>query len=82
MLVSKLTRTLALLFTVTRKRNHMTTVLCFLTRVDIKLFRNNSKQSAYSQQQSHVIVQLWVMFILYLTASASCAYSYYYVMWE
>jgi hypothetical protein len=57
-LVSNLTSTLALPFTVTRNRNHMANVLCLSSRVDNKLFRNKSKQSAYSQQRSHVIMQL------------------------
>jgi len=64
-LVSSFTGILALLFTVTRNRNHMTNVLCLLSRVDNKLFRNNSKQSAYSQHRSHVITQLWILLIVY-----------------
>jgi hypothetical protein len=48
--------------------NHMTSMLCLLSLVDNKLFSNNSKQSAYSQQRSRVIMQLWIMFILYVTA--------------
>jgi len=77
MLVSNVTSILALLYTVTMNRNHMTNVLCLLSRVDNKLFPNKSKQSAYSQHRSHVIMQLWVTFISYVTASASWTYSYY-----
>jgi hypothetical protein len=50
MSVSNPTSILTLLYTVTRNMNHMTKVLCLLSRVDKMLFRNNSKQSAYSQQ--------------------------------
>ena len=64
-LFSSFTGILALLFTVTRNRNYMTKVLCLLSRVDSKLFRDKSKQSAYSQHRSHVIMQLWVMLIIY-----------------
>jgi len=81
-LVSNLTSILALLYTVTRNMNHMTKVLCLLSRVDNKLFRFKSKQSAYSQPRSHVIMQFWFTFMLYLTASASCTYSYYNDMWK
>ena len=63
-LVSSFTGALALFFTVTRNRNHMTNVLCLLSRVDNKLFRNKSKQSAYSQHRSHVIMQLWFTLLL------------------
>jgi len=49
MLVSNLTSILTLLFTVTRKRNHVTKVLCLLSCVYNKLFRKNSEQSAHSQ---------------------------------
>ena len=66
MLVSNLTRILTSLYTVTRNRNHMTNVLCLLSRVDNKLFRNKSKQSAYSQHRSYIIMQLWVTFISYV----------------
>ena len=46
MLVSNLMNILALLLTVTRNRNHMTKVLCFLSRADSKMFRTKSRQSA------------------------------------
>ena len=75
-LVSHLTSILTLLFAVTRNRNHMTNMLLLLSRVDNKLFRNNSKQSAYSQQRSRVIKQLWIMLILFGTVGTSCTYSY------
>jgi hypothetical protein len=39
-------------------------MLSLLSRVDNKLFRNNSKQSAYSQQRSRVNKQLWITLIL------------------
>jgi hypothetical protein len=45
----------------------MTNVLCLLSRVDNKLFRNQSKQSAYSQQRSHVKIQLLISFVLFGT---------------
>ena len=54
----------------------MTKVLCLLSRVDNKLFPNNAKQSAYTQQLPHVIMQLWIILILYGIVFASCAYSY------
>ena len=54
----------------------MTIVLCLLSRVDNKLFRNMSKQNAYSQQQSHVIKQLWITLILYGIVFTSCTYFY------
>ena len=75
-LVSHLTSILTLLFTVTRNRNHMTNVLCLLSRVDKKLFRNNSKQSAYSQERSRVIMQLWISLILFGIVLTSLTYSY------
>jgi hypothetical protein len=53
----------------------MTNVLCLLSRVDNKLFRNNSKQSAYSQQRSRVITQLWIVLILYGIVTSSVTYS-------
>jgi hypothetical protein len=77
MSVSNLTSILTLLFTVTRNMNHMTKVLCLLSRVDKKLFRNKSKQSSYSQQRSHVIMQWWIMFILFGIVGTSYNYSYY-----
>jgi hypothetical protein len=64
-LVSNFTGILALLFTVTRSKNHMMNMLSLLSRVDNKLFRNNSKQSAYSQQRSRLIKQLWITLILF-----------------
>ena len=82
MLVSNLTNILALIFAVTRNRNYMTKVLCLLSRADNKLFHNTSKQSAYSQQRSHVIKQLWITLISHVTASTSCVYSFYGGMWE
>ena len=75
LLVSHLTSILTLIFSVTRNRNHMTNVLCLLSRVDNKLFRNKSKQSAYSQHRSHVIMQMWIMLILYGIVIALCTYS-------
>ena len=80
-LVSHLTSILTLLFAVTRNRNHMTKILLLLSRVDNKLFRNNSKQSAYSQQRSRVIKQLWIMLILFGTVGTSCIYSYSNATW-
>ena len=74
-LISHLTSILIIIFSVTRNRNHMANILCLLSRVDNKLFRNNSKQSAYLQQRSHLIKQFWIMFILYGIVIASCAYS-------
>jgi hypothetical protein len=74
-LVLHLTSILTILFTVTRNRNHMTNTLCLLSRVDNKLFRNKSKQSAYSQQRSHVITQLWITLILYAIVVASLTYT-------
>jgi len=64
-LVSNFTGIMALLFNVTRNRNHMTNMLSLLSRVDNKLFRNNSKQSAYSQQRSRVIMQVLITLILF-----------------
>ena len=75
-LVSHLTSILTLLFSVTRNRNHMTNVLCLLSRVDSKLFRDKSKKSAYSKHRSQVIMQLWVTLILFGIVFTSCAYSY------
>ena len=75
-LASHLTSILTLIFSVTRNRNHMTNMLSLLSRVDNKLFRNNSKQSAYSQQRSRVIMQLWIMLILLGIVGTSCTYSY------
>jgi hypothetical protein len=75
-LVSNLTSILALLFAVTINRNHITNVLSLLSRVDRKFIRKNSKQSAYSQQRSHVIKQLWVTFILFVVVYAQSAYYY------
>ena len=69
LLFSNFTGILALIFTVTRNRNHMTNMLSMLSRVDNKLFRNKSKQSAYSQQRSRVIMQLWIMLILFGTVN-------------
>jgi hypothetical protein len=40
-------------------------MLSLLSRVDNKLFRNNSKQSAYSQQRSRVIMQVLITLILF-----------------
>jgi len=79
--VTHLTSILTLLSTVTRDRNHMTNMLLLLSRVDNKLFRNNSKQSAYSQQRSRVIKQLWIMLILFGTVGTSCIYSYSNATW-
>ena len=73
-LVSNFTGILALIFTVTRNRNHITNMLSLLSRVDNKLFRNNSKQSAYSQQRSREIIQLWIMFILFGTVYIPLAF--------
>jgi hypothetical protein len=64
-LVSHLTSILALLFSITRNRNHTRKVMSFLSPVNNKLFRNKSKQSAYSQQRSHVKMHLWITFILF-----------------
>jgi uncharacterized membrane protein len=50
-LASHMTSILALLFFVTRNRNHITNVMSLLSRVDNKLFRNKSKQGAYSKQR-------------------------------
>ena len=75
-LVSHLASILTLLFSVTRNRNHMTNMLSFLSRVDKKLFHNNSKQNAYSQQRSRVIMQLWITLILFGIVVTSCTYSY------
>jgi hypothetical protein len=74
--VTHLTSILALLFTVTRNKNHMTNVLSLFSSVDNMLFPKNSKQSAYAQHRSHVMVQLCIMIILFGVACASCAYSY------
>jgi hypothetical protein len=82
MLVSNLIIILSLLLTVTRNRNHMRNVLCLLSLADSKMFRNKSRQSAYSQSRSHVIMQLWIMFISYVTVSSSCTSSYYNGMWK
>jgi hypothetical protein len=38
--------------------------MSLLSRVDNKLFRNKSKQGAYSKQRSHVKMQLWITLIL------------------
>ena len=54
-LVSHLTCILALLFSVTRTRNHMTIVF-LLSHADNKLFRNNAKQSAYCFIKSHIFL--------------------------
>ena len=54
-LVSHLTCILALLFSVTRTRNHMTIVF-LLSHADNKLFRNNTKQSAYCFIKSHIFL--------------------------
>ena len=75
-LFSYLTSIVSLFFTVTRNRNRMTNVLCLLSRADNKLFRSNSKQSAYSQHRSQVITQLWIMLILSGTVITSFTYSY------
>jgi hypothetical protein len=75
-IIIHLTSILALLFNITRNGNHKTNVLSLLSRVDNKLFPKNSKQSAYAQQRSHVMVQLWIILILFGVASASCAYAY------
>jgi hypothetical protein len=64
-LVSNFTAILALIFTVTRNKNHMTNMLSLLSRIDNKLFRNTSKQIAYSQHRSHLIMQLWITLILF-----------------
>jgi hypothetical protein len=51
-------------------------VLSLLSRVDSKLFRKNSKQSAYSQQRSHIMVQLWILFIVFVLCYTPTAYFY------
>jgi hypothetical protein len=79
--VTHLTSIPTLLFTVTRNRNHTTNMLSLLSRVDNKLFRNNSKKSAYSQQRSRLIKQLWIMLILFGTYFTSCSYSFFYGTW-
>ena len=80
-LVSNFTGILSLLFTVTRNRNHMTNVLSLLSRVDNKLFRNNSKQSAYSQQRSRVIMHLWITFVLFGSVFIPLVFFYYFDTW-
>ena len=75
-LFSHLTSILALLFSVTRNRNHITQVLCLLSRVDNKLLRDNTKQSAYFQQRSRMLIQMWIMLILFVIFCTSSVYSY------
>jgi hypothetical protein len=64
-LVSHLPSILELIFSVTRSRNHMTNVMSILSCVDNKLFRNKSKQEAYSKQRSHVKMQLWISLVMF-----------------
>jgi hypothetical protein len=75
-LVSNLTSILALLFCVTRNRNHIRNILSVLSRVDNNLFRNDSKQDAYSKQRSHVKMQLWIALIIFGIVVISCMFSY------
>jgi hypothetical protein len=58
--------------------NHISTVLCLLSRADHKLFRNtcNSKQRAYSKQWLKVKMQLWISFILLETVYITLLYFY------
>jgi membrane protein YdbS with pleckstrin-like domain len=53
----------------------MTNIMSLLTCVDNKLFRNKSKQDAYSKQRSHVKMQLWIVLVMYGTV-IFCIYSY------
>jgi hypothetical protein len=64
-LVSHLASVLALLFSVTRNRNLMTSTMSLLTCIDNKLFRNKSKQDAYAKQRSNLKIQLWIFLVIY-----------------
>jgi hypothetical protein len=54
---------------------------CYLVLITSR-FVITLKQNVYSQQRSHVIIQVWITFILYVIVSASCAYSYCSGMWK
>jgi hypothetical protein len=75
-LVSHMTSIIALLFSVTRNRNHMTNVMSLLSCVDNNLFRNKSKQDAFSKQRSHVKMQLWITLIIFVTVVICFTFSY------
>jgi hypothetical protein len=81
MLASYLTSILALLFSVTRNRNHITNMLSSITHVDGKLLREHCKQSVYMHQRSHIIKQLTIKLTIFGTASAFCALSFYDGTW-
>jgi hypothetical protein len=49
--------------------------MSLLARVDNKLFRNKSKQDAYSKQRSYVKMQLWVTLIIIGIVITSYTYS-------
>jgi hypothetical protein len=67
----------ALIFTVTRNRNDITTVSTSIFRLDKKLLHYYWKEKAYRQQKSHITKQLKITFILFAIVSAPCSYSFY-----
>jgi hypothetical protein len=75
-LVSNFAGILALLFSVTKNRNHISTVLCLLSSVDNKLFRNKSKQTAYSKQRLQVKIQCLISLMLFGTVYIPVSYLY------
>ena len=75
-LVSNFTGILALIFAVTRNRNHMSNLLCLLSRIDNMLLSNKPKQNVYSHQRSRIIMQLWITILLFGTVYIPAVYSY------
>jgi hypothetical protein len=81
MLASHLTSILALLFSVTRNRNHITNMLSSISRVDGKLLREHCKQSVHMHQRTYIFAQLAIKLALYGTAFAFCTFSFYDGTW-